>query len=82
MMSLMSGLRFEKGVIVKYFHIDRTNRILMIEKTGNHLLCLRSRLLGKSLLLSMSKNYYHIAKVDEFGRLFINLAIGSTKSFI
>ena len=61
----------------KYFYIDRTDRIPLIETTGKHLLFLRPRRFGKSLLLSMLKNYYDIAKADEFEQLFGNLAIGS-----
>ena len=61
----------------KYFYIDRTDRIPLIEKAGKHLLFLRPRRFGKSLLLSMLKNYYDIAKADEFELLFGKLAIGS-----
>jgi len=61
----------------KYFYIDRTDRIPQIEEAGKHLLFLRPRRFGKSLLLSMLKNYYDIAKADEFEQLFGNLAIGS-----
>ena len=59
----------------KYFYIDRTDRIPLIENAGKHLLFLRPRRFGKSLLLSMLKNYYDIAKTDEFEQLFGNLVI-------
>ncbi|MCP4346378.1 MAG: AAA family ATPase [Desulfobacterales bacterium] len=59
-----------------YYYIDRTDRIPLIEDTGKYLLFLRPRRFGKSLLLSMLKNYYDIAKAEEFGNLFSTLAIG------
>jgi len=59
----------------KYYYIDRTDRIPLIENAGKHLLFLRPRRFGKSLLLSMLKNYYDIAKADEFEQLFGNLTI-------
>ncbi len=58
-----------------YFYIDRTDRIPLIEEAGKYLLFLRPRRFGKSLLLSMLKNYYDAAKADEFDRLFGHLAI-------
>jgi len=60
----------------KYFYIDRTTHIKLIEEAGNQLLFLRPRRFGKSLLLSMLENYYDVAKADDFEKLFGNLAIG------
>lgn len=68
---------FYKIITEGYFYIDRTDRIPLIEETGDHLLFLRPRRFGKSLLLSMLENYYDIAKADEFERLFSKLRISS-----
>lgn len=59
-----------------YFYIDRTDRIRLIEETGNQLLFLRPRRFGKSLWLSTLENYYDVARADEFETLFGRLAIG------
>jgi len=67
---------FEKIITNGYFYIDRTDCIPLLEETGDHLLFLRPRRFGKSLLLSMLKNYYDIAKAEQFKRLFGKLAIG------
>jgi len=67
---------FEKIIANGYFYVDRTDRIPLIEETGDHLLFLRPRRFGKTLLLSMLKNYYDIAKADQFERLFGKLAVG------
>ncbi len=68
---------YKKIIDNGYFYADRTDRIPMIEDFGDHLLFLRPRRFGKSLLLSMLKYYYDIAKADEFELLFGKLAIGS-----
>jgi len=67
---------FYKLITNDFFYVDRTNRIPLIEKAGEHLLFLRPRRFGKSLLLSMLENYYDVAKASEFERLFGHLAIG------
>ncbi|WP_089729330.1 AAA family ATPase [Candidatus Thiosymbion oneisti] len=59
-----------------YFYADRTDRITSLEAAGKHLLFLRPRRFGKSLVLSMLENYYDLAKSDEFERLFERLKIG------
>ncbi|MGE0087650.1 MAG: AAA family ATPase [Desulfococcaceae bacterium] len=59
-----------------YYYADRTDRIPLIEEAGKHLLFLRPRRFGKSLLLSTLENYYDMAKADEFDRLFGHLFIG------
>ncbi len=59
-----------------YYYADRTDRIPLIEEAGKHLLFLRPRRFGKSLLLSVLENYYDMAKADEFDRLFGHLSIG------
>ena len=67
---------FYKLITNDFFYVDRTNRIPLIEKAGEHLLFLRPRRFGKSLLLSMLENYYDVAKASEFDQLFGHLAIG------
>ncbi len=59
-----------------YFYVDRSDRIPLIEEAGRHLLFLRPRRFGKSLLLSMLENYYDVARAGEFEQLFGKLAIG------
>ncbi len=63
-----------------YFYVDRTDKIHQIEKAGKYLLFLRPRRFGKSLLLSMLRNYYDIGKGNEFDRLFGTLSIGQNPS--
>ena len=53
-----------------YFYVDRTDRIPLIENAGKQLLFLRPRRFGKSLWLSTLENYYDLARVDDFERLF------------
>ena len=67
---------FYEIITEAYFYADRTDRIPLIEEAGKHLLFLRPRRFGKSLLLSMLENYYDVAKADEFNKLFGHLAIG------
>ena len=47
---------FEKIITQGFFYLDRTDRISQIEKAGDHLLFIRPRRFGKSLLLSMLAN--------------------------
>ncbi|HDN25958.1 MAG TPA: AAA family ATPase [Thioploca sp.] len=67
---------FKKIIINGYFYVDRTNKIPIIEETGEYLLFLRPRRFGKSLVLSMLENYYDVAKAKQFEQLFGHLAIG------
>ena len=67
---------FQTLITEDHFYVDRTEHIRRIEDAGKQLLFLRPRRFGKSLLLSMLENYYDLAKVDEFDRLFGKLAIG------
>jgi len=69
---------FYEIITEAYFYADRTDRIPLIEEAGKHLLFLRPRRFGKSLLLSMLENYYDAAKADEFEKLFGHLAIGKS----
>ena len=67
---------FNKIITKNYFYCDRTDRIQLLEDTGDSLLFLRPRRFGKSLLLSMLANYYDVAKKDKFEDIFGNLLIG------
>lgn len=59
-----------------FFYIDRTQCIPWLEEFGQQLLFLRPRRFGKSLLLSMLENYYDVAKMADFERVFGQWAIG------
>lgn len=67
---------FYQVITEGYFYVDRTDHIRTLEEAGKHLLFLRPRRFGKSLLLTMLENYYDVARADEFERLFGHLAIG------
>jgi len=67
---------FYKVITQDYFYADRTECIISLETAGNPLLFLRPRRFGKSLGLSMLENYYDLAKLEEFERLFGHLKIG------
>ena len=67
---------FNKIITKGYFYCDRTDRIALLENTGDYLLLLRPRRFGKSLLLSMLENYYDVARKDRFQELFGHLLIG------
>jgi len=69
---------FHKVITQDYFYADRTGCIVSLENAGDHLLFLRPRRFGKSLVLSMLENYYDLARSDEFERLFRHLKIGET----
>jgi hypothetical protein len=67
---------FYKIITENQYYIDRTDRIPLLEDAGYNLLFLRPHRFGKSILVSMLENYYDIARVEEFERLFGPLAIG------
>ncbi|MCB2264072.1 MAG: AAA family ATPase, partial [Candidatus Thiosymbion ectosymbiont of Robbea hypermnestra] len=67
---------FHKVVTQDYFYADRTDRMASLEGAGDHVLFLRPRRFGKSLVLSMLENYYDLARSDGFERLFGHLKIG------
>jgi hypothetical protein len=67
---------FYSLITENYFYVDRTAAIPLLEDAGKHLLFLRPRRFGKSLLVSMLENYYDVAKAGEFEKLFGHLAIG------
>ena len=68
---------FNAVITEDYFYCDRSDRIPSLERIGKHLLFIRPRRFGKSLLLSMLHHYYDIAQKDRFETLFGNLAIGA-----
>jgi len=67
---------FRKIITKGHFYCDRTDRIPMLEDTGDYLVFLRPRRFGKSLLLSMLANYYDVARKDRFQEIFGHLRIG------
>ena len=67
---------FNKIITKGYFYCDRTDRIALLEDTGDFLLFLRPRRFGKSLLLSMLQNYYDLARKERFEEIFGHLLIG------
>jgi hypothetical protein len=67
---------FGKLIEQGYFYQDRTDRIPLLENTGDQLLFIRPRRFGKSLLLSMLEHYYDVNRADQFEALFGKLAIG------
>ncbi|MCP4105850.1 MAG: AAA family ATPase [Desulfobacteraceae bacterium] len=72
---------FKRIIMQGYFYCDRTHLIPVLER-GEYQLFLRPRRFGKSLLLSMLRNYYDIAGKDEFQTLFGNLNIGKNPTLL
>ena len=60
-----------------YYYVDKTMFIPRLEMTSSYLFLVRPRRFGKSLLLSMLKNYYDINEKDRFDEYFGDLWIGS-----
>ena len=58
---------FNKIITKGYFYCDRTDRIRVLEETGDSLLFLRPRRFEKSLLLSMLANYYAENRLAVYG---------------
>ena len=67
---------FAKIIRSGQFYQDRTDRIPLLEASGDQLVFIRPRRFGKSLLLSMLEHYYDINRADQFEALFGGLAIG------
>ena len=59
-----------------YTYVDKTDYIAKLEAVGKHLVLLRPRRFGKSLLLSAMEYYYDINHRDNFDAIFGNLYIG------
>ena len=67
---------FGKLIQNGYWYQDRTDRLPLLEATGDQLLFLRPRRFGKSLLLSMLEHYYDLNRAEQFEGLFGALSIG------
>ncbi|NCC29487.1 MAG: AAA family ATPase, partial [Gammaproteobacteria bacterium] len=67
---------FGKLIREGYFYQDRTDRIPLLEASGDQLLFIRPRRFGKSLLLSMLECYYDLGRAEQFDALFGSLVIG------
>jgi hypothetical protein len=76
-MKIPYGLSNFKQVISEgYVYVDKTDYIAKLEAAGRHLILLRPRRFGKSLLLSAMEYYYDIAYREDFGELFGDLYLG------
>ncbi|MCB1770477.1 MAG: AAA family ATPase [Candidatus Competibacteraceae bacterium] len=73
---------FSKIIQSSYFYQDRTDRIPLLEATGDQLVFIRPRRFGKSLLLSMLEHYYDVNRADQFETLFGHLAIGQNPTLL
>src|SRR5262245_55177300 len=59
-----------------FFYVDKTPflpRLESAESGFRHLLLLRPRRIGKSLLISMMEHYYDVGRAGEFDELFSGL---------
>jgi len=59
----------------KYYYIDKTGYIPLLEQAGSFLFLVRPRRFGKSLMASMLRCYYDVAETDNFDSLFGGLEI-------
>jgi hypothetical protein len=76
-MKIPYGLsNFKKVITEGYAYIDKTNYIAELEASGSHLIFLRPRRFGKSLLLSALEYYYDVGYSDDFEAIFSKLYIG------
>jgi len=55
------------------YYADKTQYLQLLEETSDYLFLIRPRRFGKSLFVSMMREYYDIAKKDEFDSLFDGL---------
>ena len=60
----------------KYYYIDKTGYIPLLERAGSFLFFVRPRRFGKSLFASMLRCYYDIGEKENFQHLFGDLEIG------
>src|SRR5215468_3188225 len=59
-----------------YFYVDKTPFLPILEDLGpRHLLFLRPRRMGKSLLVSLLEHYYDLGRAEQFDALFGGLWI-------
>ena len=76
-MKIPYGLSNFKQVITDgYAYVDKTDYIAKLEDSGRHIILLRPRRFGKSLLLSAMEYYYDTQHATEFDTLFGNLYLG------
>ena len=59
-----------------FYYVDKTRFIPEIEAANEYFFFIRPRRFGKSLLMSMLRQYYDLRKADSFERLFGDLWIG------
>jgi len=55
------------------YYADKTQYLHLLEETSDYLFLIRPRRFGKSLFVSMMREYYDIAKKNEFDTLFDGL---------
>ena len=60
------GLSDFRYVLKKYYYIDKTQFIPILEEAGNFLYLIRPRRFGKSLFLNMLDFYYNVQYENEF----------------
>jgi len=63
------GMSDFKDVVSKYYYIDKTEFIPILEQAGNFLYLIRPRRFGKSLFLNMLDFYYNVNYESEFDLL-------------
>ena len=54
----------------KYYYVDKTHFIPVLENAGRHIVVLRPRRFGKSLLISTLELYYDINRKHRFQEFF------------
>ena len=57
------------------YYVDKTMYLPLLENMSNYLFLIRPRRFGKSVFVSMMRDYYDIAKADRFDTLFDELWI-------
>ena len=67
---------FEDVIKEDCYYVDKTPFIELIEESNKYFFFFRPRRFGKTLTLSMLKNYYDINKKEQFEELFGKLYIG------
>ena len=76
-MKIPYGLsNFKKVITEGYTYVDKTHYITELEAAGSHLILLRPRRFGKSLLLSVLEYYYDVGYQADFAAIFSGLYIG------
>ena len=58
-----------------FYYVDKTMYLPLLENTSKYLFLIRPRRFGKSVFVSMMRDYYDIAKADRFDTLFDGLWI-------